>query len=246
MFFPGNIELALVARCDLAFILVGGDYMKSARVTALAGAWHRAIIGSLLFMTACAAPTAVLQGFQDTPSRANFTVTDARPDADKTSEILSLWATSCQYGIYRLADARSDPTRMVLLRSDLEAALGSRLRDKTLVVNQYRMYLNKRAPLRDTLNGTYHGVVPGMLAAAGEGCTKEETGDAWFDTSDTDAKAALIVEIQVTLGAKNYTVRSVSGLVSADQSDDSHQIFGALRKANAALVEQLGKDLPAQ
>jgi len=220
--------------------------MKQLRVNAFAGARRAAIIGSLLFVTACAAPTAVLQGYQDVPSQANFTITDARPELDKTSEILSLWATSCQYGIYRLADTRSNPTRMVLLRSDLEAALGTRLRNRTLVVNQYRMFVNRRAPLRATVNGMYHGIVPSMLAQAGEGCTKEQTGDAWFDASDTDATAAAIIKIQATMDGKSYAVRSVSGLVSSDQADDSHQIFGALRKANAALAEQLAKDLPAQ
>jgi hypothetical protein len=197
-------------------------------------------------MTACAAPTAVLQGYQDVPSQANFAVTDARPDADKTAEILSLWVTSCQYGIYRLADTRSNPTRMVLLRSDLEAALGNRLHNRTLVVNQYKMFINRRAPLRATVNGQFTGVVPAMLAEAGEGCTKEQTGDAWFDKSDTDAAAAIIIEVQATMDGKSYAVRSVSGIVGADQADDSHQVFGALRKANAALAEQLGKDLPAQ
>jgi hypothetical protein len=215
-------------------------------ITASAAACRAAVIGSLLFVAACAGPTATMPGFQDTPSTANFAVTDARLDTDKTQEILSLWATSCQYGIYRWADTKSDPPRMVLLRHDLETALGSRLRNRTLVVTQYVMYLNDRAPLRSTVNGQFHGIVPGMLAAAGEGCTKAETGDAWFDASDTDAPAAFIVEIQAKLDGKSYTVRSVSGVSGMDQANDIQQVFGALRKAHASLTDQLGKDLPAQ
>lgn len=220
--------------------------MKHLHSVARAGAYRAAIIGSLLLVAACASPTAILPGFQDLPSATNFTVTDVRPDADKTYEILSLFVTSCQYGIYQFADTRSNPPRMVLLRYDLEAALGSRLRNKTLIVNRYVMYMNKRAPLRATVNGMYQGIVPSALAAAGEGCTKEETGEGWFDASDTDAAGALIVEIQATMDGKTYKVRSVSGLVDPAKADDSQQVFGALRKAHAALAEQLGKDLPAQ
>jgi hypothetical protein len=208
-----------------------------------------AAVGSFLLLAACTTPPAVLPGFQDTPSTINFSVTDVRPEIDKTHEILSLLVTSCQYGIYRLADERSNPSRMVLLRHDLETGLGSRLHDVTLVVSEYRMYINRRAPLRDTVNGAFHGgaaVIVAPLVAAGEGCTKEETGDAWFDASDTDAAAAIIIEIQAQMGAKKYAVRSVSGLVAPEQASDSQQIFGALRKADAALAEQLGKDLPAQ
>lgn len=215
-------------------------------ITVSAAAWRVAVAGSLLFVAACAGPTATLPGFQDTPPATNFAVTDARPDTDKTQEILSLWATSCQYGIYRWADTKSDPPRMVLLRHDLETALGNRLRNKTLVVTQYVMYLNDRAPLRGTLNGQFHGIVPGMLAAAGEGCTKAETGDAWFDASDMDTPAAFVIEIQAKMDGKTYTVRSVSGVVGMDQANDIQQVFGALRKAHASLVDQLGKDLPTQ
>ncbi len=179
-------------------------------------------------------------------SAANFTVTDARPDSDKTQEILSLWVTSCKYGIYRMADNRTNPPRIVLLRHDLEASLGNLLRDRTLVVHGYRMYMNKRAPLRNTVNGSFTGVVPGMLAQAGEGCTKEETGEGWYDTSETTSSSALIVEIQASMNSKDYEIRSVSGIVPIEQSSDSDQVFGALHKANAALAEQIQKSAPSQ
>ena len=202
------------------------------------------VIVPLLMLGACAAPVAVLPDYHDAPSTTNFTVADLRPETDKTAEILSVWVTSCKYGIYRLADGRSNPPRMTLLRHDLESSLGGRLHNATLTVTQYRMYINKRAPLRATVNGSFTGVVPSVLAAQGEGCTKEKTGEGWFDASDTSANAALIVEIQAAMNGKSYSVRSVAGIVPPEQLSDSQQIFGSLQKANATLAEQIRKDLP--
>jgi len=207
-----------------------------------------AFFAAALWLSACAAPTMVLPGYQERASDASFTIADARPDKDKTSEILSLWVTACDYGIYRLGDERTQPPKLAFLRHNLEDALGARLKNATLTVTRYRMYINSRAQLRAQVNGMYTGVVPGMLAAAGEGCTKEETSGGWFEASEvTTTFPPVIVEIEATLNAKTYSVRSVYSTQGKNVDDaGTPELFNAMRKADVRLADQLAKDLPAQ
>ncbi|HWA89688.1 MAG TPA: hypothetical protein VG889_06600 [Rhizomicrobium sp.] len=198
-------------------------------------------------LTACKAPTMVLPGYQESASGTGFAITDARPEKDKTTEILSYWATACDYGISRVGDERTQPPKLVFLRRNLEDALGARLKGATLIVTRYRIHINARAQTRSQLNGMYTGIVPGMLAAAGEGCTKEETSGGWFDASEvTTPFPPAIVEIEAALNGKTYSVRSVYSSRGKDLDDaGTPELFNAMRKANAALVEQLARDLPA-
>ena len=93
-----------------------------------------------LLLAGCAGRPVVLSGFQDRPSTINLTIVDLRPQLEKTSERLSPWVTSCDYEIHRLGDETSVPSKLVLLRRDLEDALGGQLKNSTVTVTHYRVF----------------------------------------------------------------------------------------------------------
>ncbi|MBV9993229.1 MAG: hypothetical protein JOZ72_18300 [Alphaproteobacteria bacterium] len=206
-----------------------------------------ACLAFALSLSACAVKPVALPDYQERAPDASFTITDARPEKDKTSEVLSYWATACDYGIYRIGDERTVPPKLVFLRRNLEDALGARLKGAALTVTRYRVHINSRAQLRNQLNGMYTGVVPAMLDAAGNGCTKDETSGGWFDASEvTTAFPPAIVEIEAAMAGKTYSVRAVYSTEGKNVDDaGTPELFNAMRKANAVLADQLAKDLPA-
>ena len=208
----------------------------------LAPVMRAAALAVSFFIAACATKPAVLADFKDRPSTVNFTIVDARPDSDKTSDRLSPWITSCDYGIDVIGDEQTVPSKLVLLRHDLEDALGGRLRDATMTVTRYAVFYNNGKAMRAMVTGTYPGLAASLLTGAGDDCSKEKTTGGWYQASEvTTPFSPFIVELEATMSGKAYRVRIVFSTDKryVGEGGPSEFFFDALRKADAALVEQL-------
>ena len=93
----------------------------------------------------------------------------------------------------------------------------------------------------------YTGVVPAMMTAASDGCTKENTSGGWYDPSEvTTPNSPFIVEVEIQKDGKTYSARSVlSPAVNYIVWGNSPpEIFDAMHRANALLAEQLRTHQP--
>jgi len=188
-------------------------------------------------------------------------IVDARPSherADDSSRI-SIWLTSCNYGIYRMGDPKGSPGKLDVLRTDLETALGDTLKGKTLTVSNYGLYLNfaNRAKSSAWTIGFTGGLGGqfGLLGAAiggglgsffepgkGSSCSREETPEGWYEASEVSSDASpLIVQLTATLDGKSYSVRVVQTPSKNEPiSDDPIHAYAAiLHRANQALGDKI-------
>ncbi len=170
------------------------------------------------------------------PPAAGLTIIDKRPAKDDTTELLSLWATSCKLGIQRLGDEFTTPPKLELLRQDLATQLGSALAT-TITVSHYSIFNNSHAAAVGG-NPFGHGLVG---AALDPDCTREKTGEGGLDPGEmsTDHQT-LVVEINVTIGASAFTGRTVMDTdISHRLEPGDPSVLAALHKANADLAAQI-------
>jgi hypothetical protein len=184
-------------------------------------------------------------------SAAEFTLVDARPDAEKTTHTLSDSIWSCDFGVYALGDdlARQKPAaprldRIVGLKADLTRGLGERLSGRTLTVDHYNLYLN--------LTASQAGVAPdgplgGLIAPPGQTreakCPRDKMTAGWFDGAELSTPyPPYIVEIEVEMDGQHHKVRTV---VSTQKDVAQLDIIqAAFAQANTALIAALVTQLP--
>ena len=206
--------------------------------------------GALVFLGGCANGVSTLADFQDTPTKVGLSLSDSRPVADKKSEILSLMVSSCVYGVRRLGDETTVPNRLVLLRHDLEDALGEKARDATVNVLRYTLYWSPNIGVQARWKhgepqGLYGGQ-PGLLdkMTLGQDCREDQVGESWAEpTREMIDKAPLVVIGELSMRGKTYSVRSVHVPVqNFSITEPSPEILTALRKANAELARKMATD----
>jgi len=200
----------------------------------------------LVFAYGCASKPAVLDGFETRPTQVSFQVVDERPEGEKSWERLSGLITSCDYEIHRVGDDQTVPSRMDLLRQDLELALGTRLSNTALTVSSYRIFLNAGARVRNGVVDTFGGVVAPIMAGMGSNCSKEETTDGWYAASElTRPTSPFIIEIEAKFEGHSYSVRTVYSpevQINGFKLDDppaATALFQAMHQANARLTEEM-------
>ena len=209
-------------------------------VTALAAASFSAALSG------CVASDTVIAGYSDGPSQIGFSVVDARPNEDRTTKMLSDWATSCDNGIIRMGDDSSSPARLAILRQDIEDNLGGRVANTTLTVTRYRMFLNRS---RQTIAATASRGVVGALMAPN--CTRENTTAGWYDPGETaNFNSPIVVEIEARFQGREYEARAVSSpareIAGADglrKADGAPAVYAAMEKANLVLIARLRRAL---
>jgi hypothetical protein len=208
------------------------------------------LVCMLLFGCQDAPPpnVAVMPGFQDRPAAIN--VVDSRPGDEKTSQEGSSWMTNCMFGVFLLGDEVTVPPKLVVLRRDLEDALGTQLGNSAIVVVRYRMFLNQSAYQRAVANGGYPTDKTVASAFAPRHCI-----EGTYDASEvTTAHSPIITEISVMLAGTAYSVRSVYSPQEEVPTVDGAwggpngitALFGAMHQADAALVEKLRTALLAR
>ncbi len=221
---------------------MGGNMRHLGQLSVKAGRIAAVAILAASFLTGCVTNTAVLQDFQDNPSKIGFSVVDARPDDDKSTGFLSFMISSCDYGIRELGDEATSPSRLEILRSDMEAALKEQLANKTMTVSHYAIFFNINAILRNT--NPYTGGLADLVISPHDR-QKEDISGGWYTRADvTTPYSPIIVEIKAKLDAKDYTVHSVYS-----PQEELPQTFGtpyaasalleAIRKAHHALIDEV-------
>jgi len=201
-------------------------------------------LASALFIAAnlsgCLSQTAIMPKEQIYESPNPWTVIDQRPEAEKTTEFLSLFAHNCDFAIRRLGDDRTSPPRIALLRAELSRQLGD-TPNKTISIQHYVIYHNKG--LAQLRSGPYSGGILGQAELAHRmGCKKEDTTAGWFDPSEAGTPfSPIIVEISATVGNKAFVVRSIyfpdKELNGAfGEPDEAPELFAAIRQATTDLV----------
>jgi hypothetical protein len=174
----------------------------------------------------------------------SFTVVDERPEADKKQKTYSLMITSCDYGVYRLADKKG-PTRFDALHVDLAELRGAALAGKTLRVQRYDIHFNNAAWMRESVNSQFRGVIIDSLKSHGVGCPREKMKAGWFDPAELTAeRAPLIVELTALLDDKPHDVRVVYTPTIAmwgrlTKPDELAEVRLAMRKAAEAFAATL-------
>lgn len=192
-------------------------------------------------LSGCVATNVVIQGYDNGPSKINFTLVDARPTEDKEFELGSIWATSCSLGIRRLGDDASSPARLEILRQDIEKKLGDKVANTTLTVTRYRMFLNRSRKMLDASES--NGLVGALLTP--NDCTKDKTPVGWYDPGEaTSFNSPFVVEIKASYKGRDYEARAVSSpdieiLGGYRNADVAPSVYAAIEKANLALIDQL-------
>lgn len=208
-----------------------------------------AIVCGIGMLAGCASQTAVMPDFRDRPSAISLNIVDERPSEDKTSDIGSVWATSCDLSIYRLADEATVPSRLVLLQRDLEDSLGKQLAGRTIRITRYRIFINKGEAARamDPAQNSPVGALVAAVAKPSEDTCglKNPVGGRYNKSEVTTGYSPIIVEITTRMNSSEYRVRSVYspsrevnplGLAGADSAAE---LFKAIRKADMALADQM-------
>lgn len=180
-----------------------------------------------------------------TTAQGGPTVVDARPPSDKQFGIHSLWITSCNYGVYTLAEKKGLKSHVEALHDDFAALPGDPWAGRTITVTRYAAYLNMKRAFKHQVYANYAGFIPAVMAKMGETCNPTEMQGGWY--AGTDLKTAMppiVIEIVATVDGKEHRTRSVYSPQTAitpklkSDSDDT-QLAEAVSKANREFIESL-------
>jgi hypothetical protein len=217
-------------------------FVQRARVIAPA-------MGLMIGLSACQSapnwPTPTLPGFQERPPSPDLTIVDARPDSERIAKPASLWITSCDFGLVRVGDDATIPSKLTILRRDLEDALAGRLKSATLTVTRYRVYLNQRAAQENVATGGR----PFDLAVTKILLTPSGCSEGGYEMSEvTTTNSPFIVELAATFDGHDYSVRAVLSpneeiRQGIGEPAAAAALFAVLHKADLALAGKLSAAL---
>lgn len=164
----------------------------------------------LLAVSGCALVTPLPY---DPAIKADFTLTDARNPTDKTKEMLSLNISSCQYGILRQADERTNPPRMEYLRNTLAKAHLPQLSGKEIIVRKFTVYENGQVGTRNTAVGASGGGLLGYAIASAivpSSCTVPLDQGGYTPEENPNRDGIVVLELVLSIDGKDYPVRSTA------------------------------------
>jgi hypothetical protein len=200
-----------------------------------------AAVAATLVLFGCA-KTATISDFMEVRN-SPFEFIDARPVQDRQSEILALSPFSCDYGIRRLGDEVSRPSKMDILHRDLVDGLGNQLTGKTVRVTRYAVYFNAHTAYA-TVARNYYGFSGGAVgtlasrAVAPNECTRDKVSGGWYEPSESSSmNAPTVVELEIEVGGKPLVARAV--YAEREFTQDRTVILDAIRLAHAKLVSDL-------
>lgn len=193
----------------------------------------------------CASSVAILEGFRPADESARLQVVDARPEKEKSSEIFSLAITSCDYGIRRLGDETTVPSRLAIMQSDLVRSLGPAVYGKNITVSHYTVHYNNGAAQRRGIYGPIPGIVGAVMQQMGSNCAKESTTEGWYSSRELNRPhSPIIIEIEAEISGNVHAVRSVYAPPREfggrfGEPEAAHELFVAIGRAHTALSESI-------
>jgi hypothetical protein len=179
-----------------------------------------------------------------TPADWSLSVIDARPEEEKSSEVLSLIATSTSYGIARMGDDRTVPDRMSYLRAMLNATKRGPHQGspgRTVTVTNFTIHRNLQEKLRGGLPTP--GLVGAALKASESHAGKHQPGG--YDLVENPAGInVVVVFLRVIVDGKAFGVRVLR------QAPDTEVRFAATpeiwEKAVAEAIDAAIRDIILQ
>jgi hypothetical protein len=150
--------------------------------------------------------------FNLTPIRVNpaaaVAIDDERPAIERDSEILSLFVTSCAYGIAQMGDDKTIPDRTTYLKQALGGSLGDRLTRKAVTLKSFAIYRNNQASLRNG-NPAKAGLLTAAITNSIECYAKKEQRGGYDPGENPDGTNAVVIDLVVSVGAKDFRARVV-------------------------------------
>jgi hypothetical protein len=137
-------------------------------------------------------------------------VVDARPEWQKKKKILSLWRTSCDFGIVRWGDSDTAPGRAQAVAYWLGKYPLPVTADNKVNLVWFTVHTNRRAPPTGDYDLKEPGLVYGLLHAMECRGGAEMIGGV--DKEEMDSPAPLVVDIVVEVGGRSYAGRAVGGV----------------------------------
>jgi hypothetical protein len=199
---------------------------------------------------------------------AAATVMDRTGGPPPRAHYMSLWQASCDVGVIELSDRKRSPDRMARLSAALAPVDAGSVASPTLVVSRYAVFLNGRLAEQGGA-GRASGLIGGILSSgmARKTCDASNSKGGWYTAQAGDPPVSPIVtEIEADFADRHYSIRSVHfppfELFPVDilrrpvlGRDEDMELSGsvsgpivaeALDKANAELVADIERDLPAK
>ncbi len=186
-----------------------------------------------------------------TVTQSSFVFVDSRPKSDKKARAASLNIMSCSYGIYSLADKITSPSRIELLRIDLNKLLSDKLAGRNVTVLRYALYKNDLGTTRAMVNRSQPGILADISNDRATKCTQEKTGEGWVTATElTTNIQPIVIFITLRIDGKDYSIRYVQSPARAFDSymdsEGSAFLMDAIQKANSAIAKIVSDELTTQ
>lgn len=201
------------------------------------------LVTALLLLTGCVMHPSVKLAHQPGAIDNDLVIVDARPPERKTSAVLSVNITSCNYGIARLGDEHVSPDRIRYLSDRLSSAKGAALAGKRIVVKEFSIYRNHQVKQRGGVMPNAGGVT--LHALRSLECFGDRSHEGGYDVSENPAGENIaIVNITVTVDGRTLQSRAVEPAAGTPaQFPAAHEVWS---RAIAQAIEQAVGDLTTQ
>lgn len=205
----------------------------------------------VLMLAGCAATPVVIDAPPANSQKLRFVLEDRRPPKDLKGGYLSLLATSCNYGVRRVAETVTVPGKLAALGADLQELAGDRLAGKTVVVTSYALFQNQSREMRDLAKrssglGTL-GLAPllgNSIVESGAGCPQSEMEGGWYPgQGSAPLYSPYVLELGLSIDGKAYSTRVVRFPESAEEANSRLPAWGKLARG---MFRQAAGDVVAQ
>jgi hypothetical protein len=211
--------------------------------------WKNAALAAaaLLCLAGCDTPIQTVAGnYSDAPGSIGLILSDQRPPDEGKHEMMSRMPGSCGTGVVRLQDEVTKPSRVAILRQDLETALGAKMANKAIILSHYTIFYNTHAVVVGT-NPFDNGLLGHALvqAMAGSGCFDDIVQPGSYMGSEVDGPhSPFVISIAITVDGKDYSQRTVyvpkenlPYLLNTPYSSEA--LLDAIHRAHAGLIAKL-------
>lgn len=191
--------------------------------------------GRLLLALALFAPAFLTQLHAAESATGSPVVEDDRPANDKKFVNHSAWITSCNYGVFTIAEPTDSPTHVQALQQDLATLPNNPWAGHTIVVTHYAVYMNAKHNLR--VGTAVGGMVGALIHNASQrsdnaganandapvdetpyetdpanqhGCSANEMDGGWYVANAINNRLPpLVTEIVASVDGQQVKVRTV-------------------------------------
>ena len=167
-------------------------------------------IAVVLGLQGCANVTAKID-YGNFSKGSSFELVDRRTEEQRNTGNVSLNVMNCSYASLRIGDVDITPSRLAMLKNDLEMELGSELAGKNVYLENYVIHLNRAAATRGMLKSTYGtGLITELMNDTRMvGCADDDLDGGYRVSELKTPYSPLIVVIDVTVDEKKYHSRWV-------------------------------------